>query len=186
MPVAHLARTSRIAKVRNPGPGLGQSRNRGGTQHEVGMISHEPIFRVHCELAGMLDVGPAPFGHRRVVNILGGTVTGEKLAGRILPGGADWQILAADGSADIHARYTVKSDAGALIQVDSKGVRHGPSHVMAKLARGEDVDPAMYYFRTVMRFETAHPSVTWLNRVLALARGAREKNAVRLDVYEVL
>ena len=150
------------------------------------MISPEPIFRIHCELAGILDLGPAPFGHRRVVNILGGTITGAKLAGRILPGGADWQILAADGSADIHARYTIESDAGALIQVDSKGVRHGPPEVLARLAKGEDVDSSLYYFRTVMRFETAHPTTLWLNRILALARGAREKNAVLLDVYEVL
>jgi Protein of unknown function (DUF3237) len=150
------------------------------------MISREPIFHIHCELANILDVGPAPFGHRRVVNILGGTVAGEKLSGRILSGGADWQILAADGAADIHARYTVESDAGALIQVDSKGVRHGPPDVMARLAKGEDVDPSLYYFRTVMRFETGHASMSWLNRILALARGVREKNAVRLDVYEVL
>ena len=150
------------------------------------MLSPEPIFRVHCEVADILDLGAAPFGHRRVVNLLGGTVAGAKLNGRILPGGCDWQILAADGSADIHARYSVESDAGALIQVDSRGVRHGPPDVLARLAKGEDVDPALYYFRTVMRFETAHPSTGWLNRILALARGAREKNAVRLDVYEVL
>ena len=124
------------------------------------MLSPEPIFRVHCEVADILDLGAAPFGHRRVVNLLGGTVTGAKLNGRILPGGSDWQILGADGSADIHARYTVESDAGALIQVDSKGLRHGPPEVLARLASGEDVDPSLYYFRTVMRFETAHPGGT--------------------------
>ena len=150
------------------------------------LISREPIFRVHCEVADILDLGPAPFGHRRVVNLLGGTVTGARLNGRVLPGGTDMQIMAADGSLDIHARYTLQSDAGALIQVDSKGVRHGPRDVLARLAKGEDVDASLYYFRTVMRFETAHPSAAWLNRILALARGAREKNAVRLDVYEVL
>jgi hypothetical protein len=150
------------------------------------LISREPIFRVHCEVADILDLGPAPFGHRRVVNLLGGTVTGARLNGRVLPGGTDMQIMAADGSLDIHARYTLQSDAGALIQVDSKGVRHGPPDVLALLAKGEDVDPSLYYFRTVMRFETAHPSAAWLNRILALARGQREKNAVRLDVYEVL
>jgi hypothetical protein len=150
------------------------------------MISPEPIFSIRCELANILDLGPAPFGHRRVVNILGGPVTGAKLKGRVLPGGADWQIVAKDGSADIHARYTIESEAGALIQVDSKGVRHGPPQVIARLAQGEEVDPALYYFRTVMRFETAHPTTLWLNRILALARGAREKNAVRLDVYEVM
>jgi hypothetical protein len=121
-----------------------------------------------------------------VVNILGGPVSGARLNGRVLPGGADWQIVAADGSIDLHARYTLESDAGALVQVDSNGMRHGPPDVLARLGRGEDVDPSLYYFRTVMRFETAHPSTDWLNRILALARGAREKNAVRLDVYEVL
>jgi hypothetical protein len=150
------------------------------------MISGAPIFTIRCELANIVDLGPAPFGHRRVVNILGGSVTGAKLTGRVLPGGADWQIVAADGCLDIHARYTIESDAGSLIQVDSKGLRTGPPDVLARLGRGEDVDPSLYYFRTVMRFETAHPSTGWMNRILAIAKGAREKNAVRLEVYEVL
>jgi hypothetical protein len=150
------------------------------------MISSAPIFTIRCELANIVDLGPAPFGHRRVVNILGGSVTGAKLTGRVLPGGADWQIVAADGCLDIHARYTIESDAGSLIQVDSKGLRAGPPDVLARLGRGEDVDSSLYYFRTVMRFETAHPSTEWMNRILAIAKGAREKNAVRLDVYEVL
>jgi hypothetical protein len=150
------------------------------------MISSEPMFHIHCEVANILDLGPAPYGHRRVVNLLGGTVAGARLNGRIVPGGADWQIMAADGSLDIHARYTIESDMGALIQVDSKGLRHGPPEVLARLAKGEDVDPALYYFRTVMRFETGHASALWLNKIMALATGRREKNAVKLDVYEVL
>jgi hypothetical protein len=104
----------------------------------------------------------------------------------VLPGGADWQIVGADGTLDLHARYTLESDAGALVQVESKGMRHAPPEVLTRLANGEDVDPSLYYFRTAMRFETAHPDTLWLNRILAIAKGAREKNAVRLDVYEVL
>jgi hypothetical protein len=150
------------------------------------MVSQEPIFRVHCEVANILDLGPAPFGHRRVVNLLGGTVSGARLNGRILPGGADWQVMARDGALDIQAHYTIASDAGALIEVDSRGLRHGPPEVLARLGRGEEVDPSLYYFRTVMRFATSHPSADWLNRILGLAKGAREKNAVRLDIYEVL
>ena len=150
------------------------------------LISREPIFSIRCELANILDVGMAPFGHRRVVNILGGPVTGKRLTGRVLPGGADWQIVAANGCIDLHARYTLESDAGALIQVESKGMRCAPPDILERLAKGEEVDPSLYYFRTVMRFETAHPSTDWMNRILALARGAREKNAVKLDVYEVL
>ena len=90
-----------------------------------------------------------------------------------------------DGAADIKARYTIETEAGALIMVNSEGLRHGPPEVIEKLARGENVDPRHYYFRTVMRFETAAPAVDWLNRILAIAKGQREPRAVRLDVYEV-
>ena len=150
------------------------------------MISPEPIFSIRCELADILDVGMAPFGHRRVVNILGGPVTGKRLTGRVLPGGADWQIVAADGCIDLHARYTLQSDAGALVQVESKGMRCASPDILERLGRGEDVDPSLYYFRTVMRFETAEPTVACLNRILALGSGAREKRAVRLEVFEVV
>src|ERR1044072_9507488 len=96
-------------------------RRRRAIRNMVDLISREPIFRVHCEVADILDLGPAPFGHRRVVNLLGGTVTGAKLNGRVLTGGPDLQIMAAGGSLEIHERYTLESDAGALIQVDSRG-----------------------------------------------------------------
>src|SRR5262249_5777485 len=66
------------------------------------------------------------------------------------------------------------------------GCAIGAPEVIAALARGEDVEPSRYYFRTVMRFETAEPSLAWLNRILALATGAREKLAVRLAVYEIV
>lgn len=150
------------------------------------MISQQPIFRVEAELADILDFGATPYGGRRVINILGGRVAGPRLEGRILPGGADWQIIRSDGAADIRARYTIESRQGAHVLVNSEGLRHGPPDVIARLARGEPVDPALYYFRTVMRFETAAPDLAWLNRILALARGMREANAVKLDVFEVL
>ena len=149
------------------------------------MISAAPIFTIHAELAPMLHFGRTPYGERRVIGILGGSVRGPKLNGRVLPGGADWQIVRGDGVADIQARYTIESEAGARILVSSEGLRHGPPEVMERLARGDNVDPALYYFRTTMRFETADPAVDWLNRILALARGQREANAVRLEVYEV-
>jgi hypothetical protein len=149
------------------------------------MLGKQPIFTIHAELEGITNLGRTPYGERRVIGILGGTVRGPKLTGRILPGGADWQIIRTDGAADIKARYTIETDAGARIMVTSEGLRHGPPEVMERLARGDNVDPALYYFRTVMRFETADPKVDWLNRILALARGHREPRAVRLDVYEV-
>ncbi len=128
------------------------------------MISQAPIFTIHAELADIRHFGTTPYGERRVVDILGGRVEGPRLQGRILPG-ADWQIVRPDGVT---------------------GLRHGPPEVIAALARGEAVEPSRYYFRTVMRFETADPALAWLNRILALGTGAREKLAVRLDVYEVV
>ena len=149
------------------------------------MLSKEPIFRVHAELADILTLGRTPYGERRSINILGGRIEG-RLSGRILPGGADWQIIRGDGVADIQARYTIETDTGAKVLVASDGLRHGPSDVMARLSRGETVDPSLYYFRTAMRFETADAETDWLNRIIAIAHGAREQNAVRLLVYEVL
>lgn len=149
-------------------------------------LSSAPIFTVHAELADILQFGNTPAGERRVINILGGRVEGTKLKGEILPGGADWQMIRADGAADIKARYTIRSDDGGLVLVSSEGMRHGPPDVIARLAKGEAVDPALYYFRTLMRFETGAPGLDWMNRILAIAHGARLPNAVKLDVYEVL
>ncbi len=149
------------------------------------MLSKQAMFTIHAELAAIMSFGRTPYGERRVVGILGGTVRGPKLTGHILPGGADWQIVRLDGATDIQARYTIGTDAGARIMVASDGLRHGPPAVMEQLARGEVVDPALYYFRTVIRFETADPKLDWLNRILALARGQREANAVLLEVFEV-
>ena len=133
----------------------------------------------------MVRLGRTPVGERRVISILGGRVEGPKLKGRVLPGGADWQVIRSDGAADIEARYIIESDDGGRVLVSSEGLRHGPAEVLEKIARGENVDQKLYYFRTVMRFETAEPSLDWLNRIVALARGKREARAVRLDVYEV-
>ena len=149
-------------------------------------LSSAPIFTIHAELADILQFGNTPAGERRVINILGGRVEGTKLTGEILPGGAAWQVIRADGVADIKARYTIRSGDGGLVLVSSEGMRHGPPDVIARLAKGEAVDPALYYFRTLMRFETGAPGLAWMNRILAIAHGARLPNAVKLDVYEVL
>ncbi|MFL5069526.1 MAG: DUF3237 domain-containing protein [Xanthobacteraceae bacterium] len=150
------------------------------------MLSSQPIFRIHAELADILALGQTPRGERRIINILGGRVDGAKLNGQILAGGADWQIIRDDGVTELEARYTIETVGGARILVVSEGLRHGPAEVMAQLARGEPVDPGRYYFRTSMRFETAAPAVAWLNRILAVGRGIREVRAVHIDVYEVL
>lgn len=155
------------------------------TNRSEAMLDTQPIFAIEANLEDILTVGRTPYGERRFVAITGGRVQGRKLNGRILPGGADWQIVRADGAADIQARYLIEAENGARVAVESEGLRHGPPEVLAALMRGEYVDPSRYYFRTVMRFETADPALDWLNRILALARGERRDRLVRLDVYEV-
>lgn len=150
------------------------------------VFATRPLFTLRAELADILDLGVTPMGHRRVINIEGGAFRGERLSGTVLRGGADWQIVRTDGTADLDARYTLRTDTGDLVQVTSQGVRHGPPEVMARLARGEDVDSKLYYMRTVMRFEASAPALVWLTRILALAHGKREANAVVLDVHEIL
>ena len=150
------------------------------------LVSETPIFILTSPLGDIQMLGTTPYGERRIINILGGAVEGRKLNGKVLPGGADWQIVRADGVVHLTARYTVATETGGQILVNSEGYRHGPPEVMAQLARDETVDRSLYYFRAFMRFETADPQAAWLNRILAVGYGARENRAVRLDVHEVL
>ena len=150
------------------------------------LVSEQPIFVISSPLGGIQKLGNTPYGERRIIDIHGGTVEGPKLRGKILPGGADWQIVRADGVVHLQARYTAETATGGRILIDAEGYRHGPTDVMERLARDETVDPSLYYFRTFMRFETADPGSAWLNRILAIGYGARQKGAVRIEVYEVL
>ncbi|MBX3535234.1 MAG: DUF3237 domain-containing protein [Xanthobacteraceae bacterium] len=150
------------------------------------MLSNDPIMQIEADLEAPQLFGNTPYGERRVINITGGKVSGPRLRGKILPGGADWQIIRADGAADIFAKYTVQIDGGGFVLVTSAGLRHGPPEVIARLAKGEAVPRDQYYFRTCVRFETGDPQADWLNRVLCIAVAAREKMKVKLDLFEVL
>ena len=103
----------------------------------------------------------------------------------MLPGGADWQVIRSDGVADLDARYTLETADGALIYVRNRGYRHGPAEILRRLASGENVDPGRYYMRTTPRFETGDPRYAWLNRIICVASGARRRDAVELQVFEV-
>jgi len=138
------------------------------------------------DVGDVVTVGAAPLGERRVISILGGTFEGPNARGEVLPGGADWQIVRADGVLDLDARYVLKDQAGGLVRVVSQGYRHGPPEALAALARGEDVDPARYFFRTVMRFETGAPHLQWLNTTIAVATAQRKARQVLLDAWALL
>jgi hypothetical protein len=143
------------------------------------------MAQVRCDVGPLVSLGAAPLGERRYVPLLGGSVEGPELNGEVVPGGIDWQIQRADGALQISAHYAIRTTDGALVEVQSDGLRHGPPEVMARLARGEAVDPAEYFFRTVMRFTTGHPAWLHLNKVMALARGRRDAQRVILDVWRI-
>jgi hypothetical protein len=146
----------------------------------------QPLLRAEIALAPPQELGDGPLGRRRVIPICGGTFSGERVSGRVLPGGADWQVIRADGVAELDARYTLETGDGALIYVRNFGYRHGPAEVMRRLMAGEAVDPAAYYMRTTPRFETGAKRYLWMNRIICVARGARRAAAVELEVFEVL
>ena len=140
-----------------------------------------PLFRAEITLAP-----PQELGRRRIIPITGGRFRGERLSGRVLAGGADWQVVRPDGVADLDARYTIETHDGALIYVRNKGYRHGPDEVIQRLRDGEAVDPKLYYMRTTPWFETGDARYAWLNRIVCVATGARLAAAVELEVFEVL
>ena len=149
------------------------------------MLQLVPLLRAEITLAPAQELGDTPRGRRRIIPITGGTFAGERLAGRVLPGGADWQVIRGDGVAELEARYTLETSDGALIYVRNDGYRHGPPEVIRRLAAGEAVDASLYYMRATPRFETSDARYAWLNRTVCVATGARLAAAVALEVFEV-
>lgn len=146
----------------------------------------ELIFEAKVTLDPAQELGVTTYGKRRIIPITGGTFEGPNLKGTILPGGADWQTVRADGSADLEARYTLKTDDGILIYIQNKGIRHAKPEVLARLSKGEKVDPKEYYMRTAAFFEVADGKYAWLNKTVVISTGARMADHVLLKFYRVL
>lgn len=142
-------------------------------------------FEIRATVATPTDLGLVPHGRRRIVNITGGTFEGPGLKGRIVPGGADWQMIQPDGFSELDTRYTLETDKGEIVYVQNRGVRHAPPDVMKRLNAGETVDPALVYFRTVPTFETSSPDLQWLARSVFIGIGQRFPNDVRVQFWKV-
>ncbi len=143
-------------------------------------------FEAVVQIGPVMDLGLTPQGRRRVIPIAGGRFEGPAIRGRVLPGGADWQILYADGSAELEARYTLETDAGSLLYASNRGFRHGPPDVLHKLNAGELVDPRSYYFRTVATFEGGSTECAWLTRSIVIGSGERFPDKVAVRFWKVL
>ena len=145
----------------------------------------KPFADLEIEVDTPQQVGQGPRGVRRLIPILGGTVRGQGWQARVLPGGADFQLLVSDTLAELDARYVLETGAGELIYVRNRALRSGPPELMARLARGEPVDPAAVYFRCTPSFETASPALRWIDERMFVGTGERRPQQVLLRFFEL-
>ncbi len=144
-----------------------------------------PLMNIAVDVEEAISAGPTPIGEVRLIRFTSGTFEGEGLRGHLLPGGTDWQHVRADGVMEIRAHYLLQTAQGEIIEVVSEGLRDASPEVLARIAAGEAVDPAEYYFRTHIRLRTASERIARLNRLLAVSFGSRLARSVRLRVFAV-
>ena len=142
-------------------------------------------FELRATVGAPTELGQVSNGRRRIVEITGGTFEGPGIKGKVRAGGADWQIVRADGFTELDTRYTIETDKGQLIYVQNAGMRHAPPDVMQKLLAGQPVDPALVYFRTVPTFETSAPELQWLTRAVFVGTGERYPAEVVVRFWRV-
>src|SRR3954452_6455550 len=143
------------------------------------------VFTVTARIGDVVTAGETGIGIRRIIPIVGGEVTGA-ITGKVLPFGADFQIIRPNELIDLEAKYAFETDDGATIYVENRGIRFGPVDLLQKLKRGEPVDPALIYFRTHPRFETGHENYRWLMQHIFVGSAARHADRVVSDVHMVL
>ncbi|HEY1857139.1 DUF3237 domain-containing protein [Acidocella sp.] len=149
-------------------------------------IRTRPLLTMKLAVRPLLVIGETPLTTRRIGIVFGGKFEGERLSGEVLDGGSDWQSVRKDGSTLLDVRLILKTDDDALITVTYKGIRQGPPEILARLERGEVVDPESYYFRINPMFETASETYAWLNNMLAIGTGHRFVDGPVYSLFEVL
>jgi Protein of unknown function (DUF3237) len=149
-------------------------------------VRTRPLFVMRLDVRKLQVVGATPGGFRRIGVVPGGSFEGERLSGDVLVGGSDWQTVRSDGATTLNVRLMLKTKDDALISMTYQGVRHGPPDVVARIEKGEVVDPASYYFRINPLFETAAAKYDWINRVVTVGLGHRRADGPIYSIFEVL
>ena len=149
-------------------------------------LRSRPLFVMRLDVKPLQIVGATPGAFRRVGVVPGGVFEGERLSGVVLDGASDWQRVRNDGATTLDVRLVLKTNDDALICMTYRGFRHGPADVIARLEKGEAVDPAGYYFRTNPLFETAAAKYDWINRIVAVGIGHRRADGPVYSIFEVL
>src|SRR5258707_15494135 len=149
-------------------------------------LSTKYVFTITAHIGGVTSAGEIGHGVRRIIPVIGGEGRGAGINGQVCAFGADFQIIRPSELIELEAKYALETDDGATVYVENKGFGFGPVELLEKLKRGEPVDPALIYFRTVPKFETGHANYRWLMENLFVASAARQTDRVVIDVHQVL
>jgi Protein of unknown function (DUF3237) len=152
----------------------------------VPQLSAKYVFSLAIKVGAPIVAGDTGHGVRRIIPILGGELHGEGIKGTIFPYGADFQTIRPNGFTEVEAKYAFQMDDGAIVYIENVGIRFGPKELLDRIARGEMVDPALIYFRSVPKFETGAEKYRWLMENLFVGVGARHPDRVVIDVHQVL
>ena len=148
-------------------------------------VQTRPLFVMRLDVKPIVTVSATPGPFRRIGIVPSGTFAGERLSGKVLDGGSDWQTVRSDGSTTLDVRLILETEDGAHITMAYRGIRHGAADVIQRLEKGEEVDPASYYFRINPLFEAPAGKYEWLNRVVAIGTGHRFADGPVYSVFEV-
>jgi hypothetical protein len=149
-------------------------------------VAFRPLFTIHFETTPQV-VGDVPLGYfRRAGIITSGSFAGERLSGRVLPGGGDWLTKRKDGVIHLDVRTILETERGAMVYMTYTGRLRMSAEAEARFARGEPLGPDDLYFRTAVQFETAHQDLLWLNDIVAFGIGERRPSGPTYHVHELL
>jgi hypothetical protein len=145
------------------------------------------LLDISIELHPIQVLGKTPAGERRIIPVSGGSFSGDRLQGEILPhAGSDLLLTRADGSYQQDVRLALRTNDDELILMTYRGIRHSAPEVAARIASGEQVGPSEYYLRTAPFFETAAPAYAWINSIVSVGVGERTPNGAVYHVFEIL
>ena len=149
------------------------------------MPNLEALCRLRATVAPAIDVGAVPAGQRQIFHVTGGEVEGERLSGRVVPGGADWLLVGADGVGRLDVRALIETHDGARVYVQYKGVMVVNEALASAIAEERPSEFGDAYFMTTPRFETGHADYAWLNRIVCVGQGRVLPGGVEYRIFEV-
>jgi hypothetical protein len=160
------------------------------------------VFDLDVTISTPVEVGETPSGMRRMIPITGGVLTpsagliarqglggadASKYLGRVVPGGADFQLIHADGTqAHLDARYVIEMHDGARVFVTNTALRVASLEDSLRLRTGLPVDPSRVYFRCQPQLDTGVVAWRWMNEYQFIGTGMRAPNGVHLSFFQVM